>query len=168
MDLEKMSKEELIKIVRMHAKNWLAHDGCWFQAIESDLGMERAIEYDTESWRRFTVIEARRIMKEFHIPDNGGLDALEKALDLRLYATINVQKMERVEPNRLIFKMVDCRVQSARERKKMPLFPCKPVGLVEYSGFTRTIDPRIRTKCLVCPPERGEDFFCGWEFELVE
>jgi hypothetical protein len=32
--LESLSKAQLIRIVRDDAKNWLAHDGLWFQAID--------------------------------------------------------------------------------------------------------------------------------------
>jgi hypothetical protein len=51
-------------------------------------------ELDAKSWERFAVAEAKRIMKEFEIPPNGGLRALEKALQLRLYAAINRQEIE--------------------------------------------------------------------------
>jgi len=44
-------------------------------------------------------------------------------------------------------------------------FPCKTVGIIEYSGFAKTIDPRIQTKCLVCPPDpHPYDVWCAWEF----
>jgi hypothetical protein len=63
--------------------------------------------------------------------------------------------------------MHDCRVQSARQRKGLPDFPCKPVGLVEYATFAETIDPRIETRCLTCPPDaHPADHHCGWEFRL--
>jgi Family of unknown function (DUF6125) len=52
----------------VYAKNWLAHDGYWFQATEAILGLDTAIDLDTKAWHRFTVAEARRIMKEFNIP----------------------------------------------------------------------------------------------------
>jgi hypothetical protein len=63
--------------------------------------------------------------------------------------------------------MRDCRVQAARKRRGLPDFPCKPVGLIEYSGFARTIDPRISTRCLACPPDpHPPDIWCAWEFTL--
>ncbi|MFX0182601.1 MAG: DUF6125 family protein [Candidatus Hodarchaeota archaeon] len=169
MKLENLEKEELIKLIRMFAKNWLAHDGCWFLAAEERHGLDEAIQIDKEGWKRFTVIEAKRIMKEFNIPKGSGLDGLEKAIQLRLYSSINIQEVERVSPNKLIFKMMTCRVQAARERKNLPLFPCKEVGLVEYSGFAKTIDPQIKTKVIACPPDTTErDFHCGWEFLIKE
>jgi hypothetical protein len=51
----------------------------------------------------------------------------------------------------------------------LPDFPCKSVGIVEYSGFARTIDGRIETTCLSCPPDRKPDeAWCVWEFRLKE
>ncbi|MFX0014768.1 MAG: DUF6125 family protein [Promethearchaeota archaeon] len=167
MTFENLEKEDLIKIIKMNAKNWLAHDGCWFLAAEEKYGLDNAIQIDKEAWKRFTVIEAKRIMSEFNIPQNSGLDGLEKALGLRLYASINIQEIQRVSSNKLILKMKTCRVQSARERKDLPLFPCKEVGIVEYSGFANTIDSNIKTNVIACPPDSIErDFHCGWEFSI--
>jgi hypothetical protein len=167
--LRKFNKEQLIDMLEDAAKNWLAHDGVWFQAAEDNYGLEKAIQLDSEAWERFTVIEAHRIMKRHGIAEGGGLPALEQALKLRLYAHVNVQSTMWVKENTLRFEMNDCRVQSARKRKGLPDFPCKTVGLVEYAGFARTIDPRIQTRCIACPPDpHPETFFCAWEFSIED
>ena len=169
MIIEKLDREDLLKLVKMYAKNWLTHDGCWFLAAEKRYGLEEAIQIDKEGWIRFTVFEAKRIMKEFNISENSGLDGLEKALQLRLYASINIQEINRRSKTALIMKMKTCRVQEARERKKLPLFPCKEVGIEEYSRFASTIDSRIETRVIACPPDEvNRDFHCGWEFILME
>ena len=56
--LESMSKEELIAIIKDDAKNWLAHDGLWFQAVEKVHGMEAAMDADRDAWEKFTVSAA--------------------------------------------------------------------------------------------------------------
>ncbi|MGF7185620.1 hypothetical protein GGQ84_001712 [Desulfitispora alkaliphila] len=166
-EFENLSKEELQVFVTDLSKRWLAHDGLWFQAAEKKFGMDTAIELDVEAWRKFTVIEAKRIIAFLGLEENGGLKALEQALGFRLYAFINKQQITWEGNNKLIFKMIDCRVQSARNRKGLPDFPCKPVGLVEYSEFAKTIDSRIKTKCISCPPDdHPKEYYCAWEFEL--
>ncbi len=167
-NLDKLTREELMKLIEVYAKNWLAHDGCWFLAVEEKHGMEAAMELDAESWRRFAAAEARRIMSAFDVPQGGGLEALEKALGYRLYSAINRQAVERVDEKKMVFKMVECRVQTARRRKQLPDFPCKPVGIVEFSRFAEAVDPRIKTRCISCPPDAVGDFFCGWEFSLED
>ncbi len=147
------------------AKNWLAHDGLWFRAVEEKFGMEAALELDRKAWEKFTVIEAERIMKRLDMSPGGGIHALIQALRFRLYAFINVQEVLEASENRCIFRMNRCRVQDARQRQGLPDFPCKSVGIVEYSGFASTIDPRIQTRCLTCPPDpHPPNVWCAWEF----
>ncbi|NHI93299.1 MAG: hypothetical protein EAX96_12445 [Candidatus Lokiarchaeota archaeon] len=166
-DLQKLSKDQLIKLIIIGAKNWLAHDGLWFQAVEKKRGIDEAIKADGEAWRKFSPIEAKRIMEFLNIKPNGGLDALKIALQYRMYAHLNKQEIIDVDENTIIFRMNDCRVQSARKRKNLPDFPCKSVGIIEYEEFAKTIDPRIRTKCIACPPDNHpDDFFCAWEFTI--
>lgn len=166
--LQDLSKDELIAIIVDDAKNWLAHDGLWFQAVERMYGIDKAIEADAAAWDKFTVIEAQRIMARLGLEPGGGIPALVECLKHRLYARLNLQEAIEVTEDRAVFRMVDCRVQSARKRKGLPDFPCKSVGLVEYAGFARTIDPRIETRCIACPPDpHPEDFWCAWEFVVV-
>ena len=166
--IEDLSHEQLLELTRNFAKNWLAHDGLWFQAVERAHGIDEAIALDAEAWERFSPIEAKRIKALLNLPERGGLEALQRALDYRLYAVLNRQTSE-LSDGVLRFFMNDCRVQSARKRKGLPDFPCKQVGLVEYSTFAKTIHPRIETRCVACPPdEHPDDYYCGWEFRLGE
>ena len=167
--LETLSKETLIDMLEDQAKNWLAHDGLWFQAVERRFGMETAITLDREAWITFTQIEAKRIMRRHGIGPGGGLAALRKALQFRLYARINEQSLIEIDPRHLRFEMNDCRVQSARGRKGLDDFPCKEVGIAEYAYFAHTIDPRIRTEVISCPPDpHPASYYCAWQFSLED
>jgi len=166
--IDKLPRERLLALLKTFAKNWLAHDGLWFQAVERAHGIEHAIDLDAEAWKRFSPIEARRIKDFLGLSDNGGLEALKTALEYRLYASLNKQRSE-LKDGVLLFYMNDCRVQSARKRRGLPDFPCKKVGLVEYSTFAAEIDPRINTECVACPPdEHPDDYYCGWKFWIKE
>jgi hypothetical protein len=155
------------KLIEDFAKLWLAHDGLWFQAVEGKFGLDTAIELDGVAWSRFSPLEARRIMARLGKEPGGGLDLLEEALGQRLYAVLNKQRVVDRTGNKLLFEMNSCRVQDARRRKNLPSFPCKEVGIIEYSTFAATIDPRIKTRCLRCPPDdyNGE-YWCRWEFTI--
>ena len=163
-----LSREELLRALEAFARNWLAHDGCWFLAAEERLGLAAAIDLDTRAWERFAAAEARRIMEVFAVPAGGGLEALARALDLRMYALVNEQHAEwSADRSRLRFVMDRCRVQETRRRKGLPDFPCRPVGTVEFTTFARTIDPSIVTTCLHCPPDAPPGTACAWEFSLA-
>lgn len=165
---DEMNREDLRKALEMFAKNWLAHDGCWFLATEEQFGLAAAMELDAGAWARFGVIEARRILTTFNIEEGGGLSALDRSLGLRMYSLMNAQRTEWSDDGRRLRLTVDvCRVQEARRRKGLPDFPCKSVGNIEYETFARTVDSRIHTRCLHCPPDADTNQYCGWEFSLV-
>ncbi len=87
--LEALSREELIELIGIYSKNWLAMDGFWFQSVERKLGMDEAMFHDVEIWKRFTVTEAKRIKAFLKLEEHPGLEGLAKALPLRFYGNIN-------------------------------------------------------------------------------
>lgn len=166
--LRSLSKEELIELIGIYSKNWLAMDGVWFQSIERKFGMEEAMYHDEEAWRRFTVIEAKRIKAFLNLSEKAGLEGLSRALSLRFYANINQDEII-FSGNTLTYRVLECRVQSARERKNMGFHPCRPVGIIEYSEFAKVIDPRISCECLSCYPQiEDASCCCAWRFTLDE
>lgn len=164
--LNSLSKEELIDLIEIYSKNWLAMDGVWFQSVENKYGMEEAVFHDERAWERFTVIEAKKIKAFLKLQENPGLDGLAKALSLRFYANINDDEIT-ICGNTLTYRAVNCRVQTARKRKNMGFHPCKSVGIIEYSGFAKTIDSRITCTCLSCYPDITDNTCCcSWLFTL--
>ena len=86
-----------------------------------------------------------------------------------MYSLINEQRIEWSDDGKqLRFTMDVCRVQETRRRKGLSDFPCKSVGTIEFETFARTIDRRIRTRCLYCPPDAGVENYCGWEFSVAK
>lgn len=166
--LDSLSREELLELISLYAKNWLAMDGVWFQSVERTRGMDEAMYHDGEAWKRFTVIEARRIKNFLKLPEHPGLEGLAKALSFRLYANLNRDEIT-IQGNTLLYRTLDCRVQRARARKGMEYHPCKSVGIVEYSGFAREIDDGISCACVSCYPDvEDESCACSWLFTLEE
>ena len=118
--------------------------------------------------KKFTVIEAKRIKTFLNLPEHPGIEGLKQALKLRLYANINRDEII-TEGNTLIYRTTECRVQHARSSKNMPLHPCKAVGIIEYSGFAKTIDSRFTCECLSCYPDITDNTcHCAWKFTLKD
>ena len=142
--LDNLTREQLVELLEIYAKNWLAADGIWFQSVEKRWGMEEAMYHDVEIWKKFTVVEALKLKNFLHLPEHAGLEGLAKALSLRFYANINDDEI-RIE------------------------HPCKTVGIVEYGEFARAIDDRITCECVSCFPDiTDETCCCSWKFTLVE
>jgi len=162
-----MPRESLIELAKTTAVNWLANDGVWFQGVEFKHGMNDAKRCNDSCWAHFSPFEAWSVKKFLDLPENSGLEGLKKALCFRLYAFINEQSIADEGSDSFVFKMNECRVQSARKRKNLPEYPCKTAGLVEYPYFARAIDSRIKTECIACPPdEHPDEWCCAWRFSI--
>ncbi len=167
MPLNKLSKEQLQELVRIYARNIYALDGVWFQSIEKENGMDAAMHHDKNAWRLFTETEARRIKNFLQLPDQAGLEGLEKALSFRFSALANPKTEFLREDDSLIYRVIDCRVQTARHKKGMPYHPCKSVGIIEHAYFAKIIDDRIECETISCFPDVSDKTCaCAWRFYL--
>jgi hypothetical protein len=165
--LVQMEEAKLHGLMEALAKSWLVNDGLWFQAVEFDNGMNDAKRCNDSCWAQFSPYEAFTIKNFLKLDDHCGLEGLKKALNLRMYSMINKQSIVDEKENSFVFQMNDCRVQSARKRKNLDDYPCKSAGLVEYEYFAKSIDSRITTQCIGCPPDdHPEEWFCAWRFEV--
>jgi hypothetical protein len=165
--LADLPQETLGALKEAVAVNWLANDGVWFQAVETTEGMDAAKACNDACWARFSPVEAWSIRRLLGLSDRPGLDGLKRALDWRLYAAINEQSIDSEDEKGFVFRMNRCRVQEARKRKGLPDYPCKSAGIVEYTTFAASIDPRIRTECVGCPPDdHPDEWYCAWRFVL--
>ena len=166
--LVNMDKENLIDLIKAMSFNWLASDGVWFRTVEDNHDMYTSKRCNDTCWTRYSPLEAAMLKSFLQLPRQSGLDGLEKALNLRLYAQINEQTIERSE-DELILRMVKCLVQGTRKRQGLPDYPCKSAGIVEFPAFARMIDSRIKTECLSCPPdEHPREWVCAWRFYIPE
>lgn len=163
-ELNQLSREQLIELLYMDAKNLIAMDGVWFQSIEKEIGMDAAMHHDEEAWKRYTRSEARRIKQFLGLSEHPGLEGLARALSYRMVDRANPSETI-MQDNKLIYRILVCRVQEARTRKNMPLHPCKSAAVYEYGGFAVEIDDRIKCRCISCYPDvTDEACSCAWEF----
>ncbi len=165
--LAAMDEERRQALLKAVAVNWLALDGVWFQAVEKREGMAAAKEVNDACWAWFSPLEAARIKDLAGLPEGGGLEALAGSFAHRLYGPINEQEVFFDTDGSLVMRMTNCRVQAARQRKGLADYPCKSGGVVEYTSFARTVDPRITCECIACPPDpHPAGWFCAWRFKI--
>jgi hypothetical protein len=164
--LVNMEKERLISLINVMSANWLTNDGVWFRAVEDDHDMYTGKRCNDTCWTRYSPVEAAILRSFLRLPEQSGLDGLEQALKYRLYANINEQVIERSGDD-LILRMVKCLVQKTRGSQGLPDYPCKSAGIAEFETFARTIDSRITTECISCPPdEHPKEWVCSWRFHI--
>lgn len=165
--IEGFSREQLIALLADHGKDLIAMDGCWFQALEREYGMDVAMRCDCAVWGSFSRAEACRAKKLLGLSEHPGLEGLAHALLLRSNSFANHDEAVFNDDGSLDYRMLECRVQVARTRKGMELHPCKAAGVEEYTAFARSIDDRISCECLSCHPDDVDPTCsCAWRFRL--
>ncbi|MEE0705985.1 MAG: DUF6125 family protein [Adlercreutzia sp.] len=163
--LESYTREQLIELLEITAKDLIAIDGTWFQSLEREQGMDTAMEHDRNAWKRFVPSEARRLRTFLDLDKHSGLEGLARALPLRCTSLANEWEIIWEEDGSLVFRITNCRVQNARARKGMEFHPCKSVGILEYGEFARALDGRLRCECVSCFPDiTDETCNCAWRF----
>jgi hypothetical protein len=162
-----MPRDDLLTLIKGLGANWLAGDGIWFQSVEKELSMLDAQRCAGCAIMKYCTFEAWSIKQFLGLPELAGLEGLKKGLRFRLYHQINTQTIIDEKPDSLVFQMNDCIVQSTRRRKGLTDYPCKSTGIGEYRSFAESIDPRIVTECIGCPPDNHpEEWYCAWRFTI--
>jgi len=159
--------EQMTRLAQALRTAWLAADGVWFQAVEQQAGMDAAKRVNDTCWARFAPLEARRIKARLGLLDLGGIPALKQALAARMYGHLNKWEFAEETESGLVFRMTDCRVQTARKRRGLEDYPCKSGGTTEYTGFAKEVDSRLQCECVACPPDpHPATWVCAWRFTL--
>ena len=64
--LDELTREQLVELLEITAKDTIALDGTWFQSLEAEQGMDTAMEHDRAAWRRFVPSEVQRLKKQLN------------------------------------------------------------------------------------------------------
>ena len=106
--LDALTREELVGLLEITAKDLIALDGTWFQSLEREQGMDTAMEHDRAAWRRFVPSEARRLKKLLGLSDRCGLEGLAEALPLRCTSLANEWEICREDDGAaLVFRITE-------------------------------------------------------------
>ncbi len=60
-ELRDLSREDLLKVIKIFSRNWITLDGLWFLGVEDEFGLEAAVKLDEQMWSKQAGIEARRM-----------------------------------------------------------------------------------------------------------
>ncbi len=161
--LEDLSKETLVEMARMYARNWQSLDSLWFGCVEAEYGLDAAVKLDLENWERQSVLEAKRIMKVLGL-NHGGLESVLRAVSFMSWQIASpLFEIEVESPEKVIFYYPRCPVQESRHNNAKEDFPCKTMKTMLLSKVARVVEPRAVLTCLSCPPDpHPEAYWCRW------
>lgn len=161
--LKKLTPEKQIEF--LHGA-YFGVDGVWFLVCEDTYDFDTALNLDSEVWRRFAKILAKRVKKMFNIE---GDDTQTVADTITLRWTIEKWKFEIIEytPKRSILRVLSCPWLEALRRSERENFApkiCDPVCEIVYHSWSESINPKIKVQK---PKKMGEkDEYCDFIFTL--
>ncbi len=163
--IQKLELERIMDLLFFQVRNLWRVDGLYFLGIEEKFGTDAATEIDAKCWSSLAKIEARELKKIFGLEK---VESVEKLLELLLntsWALYQTKKEFEVKGDVGIFRVVSCRIQEARLKKGLEIFPCKKVRFGYLKSFAEELSSDFEVLCKACPPdEKPKEFWCEWEF----
>ena len=164
--LSSVPRQKLLDRFFLHIRNLWRIDGLYFLGIEEKFGTNAATEIDANCWKLMGKIEARELKEILSIKENN-LSSLLEILRNTSWALYQTKKEIDLTKTSIVFRVTECRIQEARIRKGLNIFPCKQVRFEYLKSFAEELNPKIEVVCKVCPPDKKtEDAWCEWEFKL--
>lgn len=165
--LQELSRETLMEMIQVYSRNWLTVDGLWFSGVEEKYGLEAALELDIRMWQIGSLIEAKRI-KSLLCLERGGIKEILRCIDFMSWAP-SFGYEHTISHDRAIWTCTHCPPQEQRIKLQKGEFACKPTFDACFKNVIQVIDPRVRLRCIFCPPDSHPDHaWCQWEFTLPE
>jgi hypothetical protein len=156
--------EKLMEIFFTHIRNVFRVDGLYFLGIEEKYSTEAATAIDAGCHKALGQIEAKVLPKVLELTGRG-IPVLIETLKHSCWSLDLQDKTYQIEQDRAVLTVVACATQLTRQKKGLPIFPCKQVRQGYLEAFTRAFNPELTCTCLFCPPEeRQEGAWCRWEF----
>jgi len=164
--LNSVPKQKLLDLFFLHIRNLWRIDGLYFLEIEKKFGTNAATEIDADCWKLMGKIEARELKEVLGVKEVD-LSSLLEILRNTSWALYQTEKEIDVTKTSVVFKVTKCKIQEARIRRGLAVFPCKQVRFGYLRSFAEELNPKIEVVCKVCPPDRKTgDVWCEWEFKL--
>lgn len=167
--LAKGSLEKILDLFFLHIRNLWRVDGLYFLGIEEKFGTDAATEIDANCWKILAKIEAKDLKRTLGIEKVEDAETLLYLLRNTSWALYQTKKGVEIDDSKKIgtFRVISCRVQEARQRKGLPIFPCKKVRFGYLKSFAEELNPNFEVICKSCPPDpKPPDYWCEWEFKL--
>jgi len=167
--LLQMLLEKLLDLFFLHIRNLWRVDGLYFLGIEKNFGTEAATKIDADCWKTLAKIEAKDLKRTLGVEKVEDVDTLLYLLRNTSWALYQTKKGVEADSSKTrgVFRVIECRVQQARLRKGLGIFPCKKVRFGYLKSFAEALNPNFEVVCRVCPPdEKPPNFWCEWEFLL--
>lgn len=167
-DLHRLSKADLVELVKLYSRLFLAMDGLWYLAIKELVNEDMATEADLWVWDKYARYEAKRLPPLVKA-EGDDLARFATAFGYSPWFSNLNHGFTREGDNTLTLTVYDCpsldgmkREGEGRERAF-----CSQVEQKLLEMVARTFNPRVKVTPVELPLKPTEDSICcRWRFVL--
>lgn len=165
--LSRLPVDKILDLFLLHIRNLWRVDGLYFLGIEEKFGTEAATEIDANTWKILAKIEAKDLKRTLGITEVNDVKTALNLLRNTSWSLYQTSKGIQISEDGMsgIFRVISCKVQEARLRKGLQVFPCKVVRFGYLKSFAQELNPNLKVECLACPPDpKPPTHWCEWKF----
>lgn len=169
-ELEELSKAELIELVQLYSKLFLAVDGFWYLAVKALVDEDTATDCDFWVWEKYTPYEMKRL-KQLRNVEGNDLEAFATILGFSPWFTNLKYRYIHEGENRLNFTVLECPTFRAliREGAGRENTICHKVDPHLFQIMIQSLNPKGKVIPIKLPPDTSEDgICCSWQFSIEE
>ena len=164
LNLEKLSKEELVTMVKMYSRLFLALDGFWFLGVEEEYGYDVALKVDMDVWRKYFPYEIKYIRRQLGLKREGIPGIMEVLKNTGFAPCMSKVVVYEASEGRGDIGYYGCPSLLAMEKAGNTRFTCNEAECV-FDVVAKSVGPDIKAKMIGGPPRKSlEDVSCRWEF----
>jgi Family of unknown function (DUF6125) len=165
--LKELDGDKYADLTFTHLRNMWAVDGLYYLGIEERFGTEAATEIDATVWKIMGKIEGRKLKRLLDLGSD--LDSMIKGLKFSGWTMdLDDKEWETVDDG-ILLRTINCRIQNARIKDDLDVFPCKVVRWGFLKAFAKVFNENIEVQCDQCPPDKLEEGkWCEWKFIISE
>ena len=170
VDLEDLSREQLIDLARLYARLFFAMDGLWYLALMESFDEDTATELDLRVWGKYARYEAKRLLPLMNIP-NDDLSEFPRAFALSPWFSQLKHVFTKEDNNTLTLTVLDCPSMEAMKREgsgREKTF-CSQVEPQLLQMIVQAFHPRAKAYPVDLPlKETPDGICCRWRFVIED
>ncbi len=165
---EKLSREMLIKLLKVYSEYVLKIDGYWYMTILNRWGNDEALNCDIAVWERAKLFELKAMTEAYNIHGDN-IATLMKYIQTHPWITLSEYEIDVKNANYATLTHFTCptlfaieKEGSGREKRQ-----CSEVDFKFFKVMAHHFNPDIQVTPLKLPPRESlDDICCKWEFKL--
>ena len=166
--LEALTKEELVGLVELYARFFVAIDGFWYMAAKDFVDVDTAIRCDLWVWDKYSRYEVKRLMP-FAKAEGNDLAAFATVFSLSPWLSSLDHSFTQQGENELTFTVKECPTLQALEREgdgRERAF-CSEVEPLLFQRYVQAFSPSARAIPIELPPaSRASNICCRWRISM--